>query len=373
MARSSSSRKSKDSALQKELDSITSLADVEARLLPLLRDDFDAALVVFYLLGRGPLEILHLGGTAHLGEDLVRFHHGPGAKWLKRAVKKGPILGARCGMNAEEFKSSPPVSVLRDTDPEACRGLVVTVDGRPRGVIALFRSSRQSTFTKKDEAQLADCQDALASLFARLVHDRSAGAPVPASPLNQLEEGITVFDEQLRITYANAAGWSHLKKICRKDTAWLTMPAPLIRQLRLLRELSYAPPAEEARRTGNPVIVKAPGGEEIRFRGFHGVQDEGERPFYYLISSTVRTLPAASVEQVARRMGLTPREREVCAMLVEGKRNRVIAETFGITEHTVKIHVRRILGKMNCISRSEVPGAVLKALTRWQVEDYSEV
>ena len=72
MARSSSSRKSKDSALQKELDSITSLADVEARLLPLLRDDFDAALVVFYLLGRGPLEILHLGGTAHLGEDLVR-------------------------------------------------------------------------------------------------------------------------------------------------------------------------------------------------------------------------------------------------------------------------------------------------------------
>src|SRR5919106_5540652 len=44
---------------------------------------------------------------------------------------------------------------------------------------------------------------------------------------------------------------------------------------------------------------------------------------------------------------LTPREREVLALLREGKPNKVIAHALGIREGTVKVFVQRILSKLH--------------------------
>jgi non-specific serine/threonine protein kinase len=52
--------------------------------------------------------------------------------------------------------------------------------------------------------------------------------------------------------------------------------------------------------------------------------------------------------------GLTPREREVAVMLAAGRSNRDIAERLVITEGTVEVHVKRILGKLGFHSRSQV-------------------
>lgn len=58
---------------------------------------------------------------------------------------------------------------------------------------------------------------------------------------------------------------------------------------------------------------------------------------------------------------LTPREREVLALLAEGAGNREIAERLGVTEHTVKFHLSAIFGKLGASTRTE---AVRRAL-RW--------
>jgi len=51
--------------------------------------------------------------------------------------------------------------------------------------------------------------------------------------------------------------------------------------------------------------------------------------------------------------GLTPRELEIIGHLAEGQSNKVIARELGITDGTVKLHVKAILRKLNISSRVE--------------------
>src|SRR5262245_57757556 len=50
---------------------------------------------------------------------------------------------------------------------------------------------------------------------------------------------------------------------------------------------------------------------------------------------------------------LTPREREVLALMAEGLANKQIAQRLRISEHTVKFHVAAILAKLGAASRTE--------------------
>lgn len=55
---------------------------------------------------------------------------------------------------------------------------------------------------------------------------------------------------------------------------------------------------------------------------------------------------------------LTPRESEVLQLLSQGMANKTIAQTLGISEHTVKFHVNAIMTKLGAQSRTE---AVVRA------------
>ena len=68
------------------------------------------------------------------------------------------------------------------------------------------------------------------------------------------------------------------------------------------------------------------------------------------------------VEQLAAEDGdgaaerddhLTPREREVLALLARGRANKVIARDLGVSERTVKTHVSNILGKLGFTDRTQ--------------------
>ena len=50
---------------------------------------------------------------------------------------------------------------------------------------------------------------------------------------------------------------------------------------------------------------------------------------------------------------LTPRENEILALLAEGQSNKVIARNLGISDGTVKLHVKAILRKLDVHSRVE--------------------
>ncbi len=77
-----------------------------------------------------------------------------------------------------------------------------------------------------------------------------------------------------------------------------------------------------------------------------------------------RFLPEPVARSLAARTPdseLSPREREVLALLVHGLANKEIAATLGITEATVKCHVAEILGKLGVSDRTQ---AVVAALQR---------
>lgn len=69
----------------------------------------------------------------------------------------------------------------------------------------------------------------------------------------------------------------------------------------------------------------------------------------------------AEREAMARRFQtLTPREREVMALVVRGMLNKQIASALGTSEKTVKIHRGRVMQKMKVLSVADLVRAVAK-------------
>jgi DNA-binding NarL/FixJ family response regulator len=67
-------------------------------------------------------------------------------------------------------------------------------------------------------------------------------------------------------------------------------------------------------------------------------------------------LPAVVAENLAVYVGgdpLTEREVEVLSRIAEGDRNRDIGERLGISEDTVKVHVKRIMDKLEAKDRTQ--------------------
>jgi DNA-binding CsgD family transcriptional regulator len=50
---------------------------------------------------------------------------------------------------------------------------------------------------------------------------------------------------------------------------------------------------------------------------------------------------------------LTPREREVLSLLTEGASNKAIGRSLGISVHTAKFHVGRVLDKLDATGRTD--------------------
>jgi two-component system nitrate/nitrite response regulator NarL len=65
--------------------------------------------------------------------------------------------------------------------------------------------------------------------------------------------------------------------------------------------------------------------------------------------------PVASYTSASVNAGsaLTPREREVLALLAQGLANKMIAPRLGISEHTVKTHVAAVYEKLHARNRAE--------------------
>ena len=64
---------------------------------------------------------------------------------------------------------------------------------------------------------------------------------------------------------------------------------------------------------------------------------------------------------------LTAREIEVLELIAQGLRNREVGKALGITEETIKVHVRNIMEKLSAQDRTE---AVTMALRRGIIHLY---
>lgn len=69
---------------------------------------------------------------------------------------------------------------------------------------------------------------------------------------------------------------------------------------------------------------------------------------------------AARLAERLPRSQLSPREMDVLALVVQGKRNKEIASTLDISEGTVKVHVSNILSKLAVADRTEAVAVALQ-------------
>ena len=72
-----------------------------------------------------------------------------------------------------------------------------------------------------------------------------------------------------------------------------------------------------------------------------------------LLVRVVQGQPEPAPDQPGPFDALTPREGEILSLLAEGQSNKVIARNLGISDGTVKLHVKAILRKLGVHSRVE--------------------
>jgi DNA-binding NarL/FixJ family response regulator len=89
-------------------------------------------------------------------------------------------------------------------------------------------------------------------------------------------------------------------------------------------------------------------------------------PFLWVlvVCDGVTITMAVTVTLQRRPAHLTPREREVLALVAGGTSNKAIARQLQVSPNTVKLHVAAILDKLDAASRAE---AVVAAARRGEI------
>jgi two-component system, NarL family, nitrate/nitrite response regulator NarL len=77
----------------------------------------------------------------------------------------------------------------------------------------------------------------------------------------------------------------------------------------------------------------------------------GEKVFPTTLAPMLLDMTAAGPQHSVR--GLSPREREILQLLVTGASNKLIANRLGITEATVKVHLKTLLRKIDVNNRTQ--------------------
>jgi DNA-binding NarL/FixJ family response regulator len=93
------------------------------------------------------------------------------------------------------------------------------------------------------------------------------------------------------------------------------------------------------------------------------LRDMNMQPALERALGLLETLAPATVQAPAHESAsdtLTAREREIASLMADGLSNHDIAERLVITEGTVEVHVKHILGKLGFRSRTQVAGWVAR-------------
>ncbi|MFN2219314.1 MAG: response regulator [Anaerolineae bacterium] len=79
-----------------------------------------------------------------------------------------------------------------------------------------------------------------------------------------------------------------------------------------------------------------------------------------LASEAAKALAEAAAQPASLGADLTDREREVLALLVEGKSNTEISDTLSISLSTARFHVSAILSKLHATNRAEAAALAVR-------------
>ena len=212
--------------------------------------------------------------------------------------------------------------------------------------VMLFRDSDDPSFDAEDARLMREVSEPLARGLRR-------GAASPLEHVDPVpsETGVLLLDASLRPIGATGAAQSWLRTL--EPAEW---PFPDGVPGAVWNVVGRLLAIESGQEPGRPPRLRArtPGGgwaivEAARLDG----GSDG-------IAVTIRPAGTDEVlDLVCRASGLTPRERELVALLVEGLDTREVAARLFISRYTVQDHLKSVFDKMGVRSRRELVSGIL--------------
>jgi DNA-binding CsgD family transcriptional regulator/tetratricopeptide (TPR) repeat protein len=150
-----------------------------------------------------------------------------------------------------------------------------------------------------------------------------------------------------RLRFPATAGYARFREAeaALAGKAYRTAPPEAVEALRAARQHMAALRDEPAGLLGEIELLARHGRIDLATPGRAGTASPG---------------PRAAEPSPAEQIGLTPRERDVLPLIVEGYSNRRIAETLFITEKTASVHVSNIIAKLGVKTRGQAAAAAYK-------------
>lgn len=265
-------------------------------------------------------------------------------------------------LNAGQLQAELHLACGRVADAcEAARGVVAVLATQPLGVVVFgcrafataLRAETECALVARARRDAADVDAAThrgaqilaqaRSVVALMTGDRAVHWRRPAAIAALCEA------EWSRLCGApDAAAWAAAADACAKAGQVALRPYALLRQAEALLE------TRRGRGAAEPILREA----------YEAASGMGAGPLVADIEGLARRgridlrSAAPTTRADARRrprdaFGLTRREREVLALVADGRTNREIAEALFITEGTASVHVSNVLGKLGVGRRAE--------------------
>ena len=209
------------------------------------------------------------------------------------------------------------------------------------GDFMLFRASDDRPFDADDAQLMRHVSDVLAGALRRhAIKSIENPEPTPA------ETGVVLLDSRLQLVGTTAPARAWFTALNPAET-WFPDGIPALVWSVVGRLLA----AEQGHDAGRPVRVRVRAADG-RWAIVEAARLDGSDPG---IAVTLRSAAADDVlALLSRAAGLSPRERELVALLLEGLATRELAERLFISRHTVQDHLKSVFEKVGVRSRREL-------------------
>jgi DNA-binding CsgD family transcriptional regulator len=224
-------------------------------------------------------------------------------------------------------------------------GCVATDERGSWGDFRLFRDSDDPVFDADDARLMRD----VSALLARALR-RGAVAPMAGADSATAEMGVLLLDGDLQPSGSTEAARAWFRALNPADIPFPDGIPGLVWNV-----VGRLVAVERGEDPGRPARVRA------RARNGRWALVEAARLDGTTAGIAV-SVRAAGVEDilglVSRASGLTPRERELVALLIEGLDTRELAKRLLISRHTVQDHLKSVFEKLGVRSRRELVSSV---------------
>ena len=173
--------------------------------------------------------------------------------------------------------------------------------------------------------------------------------------------GLLILSTDNRLLHMNRRGWELIRQISDSQTVTETLKAGGMLPTavtEICAEIQTLLKAQLGSKDWEQLEVRRLVGDPVRpilLRGF-GLPGSDSR---VLIVMEVMGRRERVAQQIQERFQLTNREQTVVQNLAKGWTNKEIASALGITEPTVKAHIKHIMEKTKCTTRTAIVAQVL--------------